>query len=69
VHEPSLIATLDVTKKFMVYSTWGQMCNSNTGQFVLQAAGPVDNKNTPAKGQNETGFQIGMRYLFGGTLL
>jgi len=69
VHEPSLIATYDATKKLMFYSTWGQMVNSNTGQFFLSAGGPIENKNTPAKGQTETGFQIGARYLFGGNLL
>lgn len=69
VSEPSLIATLDVTKKLMFYSTWGRMANKNNAQFYLAAAGPVENKNTPAKGQNEDGFQIGFRYLFGGALL
>lgn len=77
--EPSLIGTMDVTRKLLLYTTWGRMQNSggtyknNTGAptagFLLQAAGPVDNKNTPAPGQNETGFQIGFRYLFGGKLL
>jgi len=69
VEEPSLIATADLSKKFMVYSTWGRMANKNNAAFMLQAAGPIENKNTPAAGHSETGFQIGFRYLFGGALL
>jgi predicted porin len=69
VSEPSLIATYDVSKKLMFYSTWGVMQNKNNAQFFLSAGGPIENKNTPAKGKDEGGFQIGARYLFGGALL
>jgi len=70
-NEISAIATLDVTKKLMFYSTVAKMSNEGKAAFLLAAAGPLNSatKNMPLPGQNEVGVQVGVRYLFGGNLL
>lgn len=62
-HQFSLIATQDLSKRTMLFSTYAHLANKNTGAFALGAAGPIT-KNTPAAGGDVDGLQVGVRHLF-----
>lgn len=59
----SLIATYDLSKRTMLYSTYAHLANNNGATFSLSAAAPIT-KNVPTSGGTVNGIQLGIRHLF-----
>jgi len=63
--EFSLIANYDLSKHTRLYAVASRIDNTNTANFKLTGASiTAGTILTPDKGQNETGFQVGIQFMF-----
>lgn len=59
----SLIGMHDLSKRTMLYATYGHLVNQGGAAFSFSAAAPIP-RNVPAQGGDVDGVQFGIRHMF-----